>query len=300
MKLVSFSAYDSTIQAGVLMEHHGEFREPHILGLLWSDITGSNSEDYSYIGPPGYPTVLDFVASGRTSAETKDTHPYFALNEVHLHTPLANPPRVFAIGLNYRDHAIESGMDIPSTPVVFFKLQSAIVGPGEAIVLPKNSTQPDYEAEFAFVIGKGGYRIPAAQWREHVYGYTIVNDVSARDVQLATSQWSMGKSFPTFCPIGPAIVTADEIPDPHSLDISLSIGGEILQSSNTRELIFKIPELIEYLSSITPLVPGDIVSTGTPNGVGLGRTPKRWLQPGETVTITVEGIGSLANPVVAE
>jgi len=191
-------------------------------------------------------------------------------------------------------------MAIPATPVVFFKLQSAIIGPGEPIVLPKNSTEPDYEAEFAFVIGKGGYRIPASAWRDHVYGYTIVNDVSARDVQFSTTQWSMSKSFPTFCPIGPAIVTADEIPDPHTLQISLTIDDEQLQNSNTRELVFKIPELIEYLSSITPLLPGDIVSTGTPPGVGLGRTPKRWLKPGETVSITVEGLGTLTNPVVAE
>jgi 2-keto-4-pentenoate hydratase/2-oxohepta-3-ene-1,7-dioic acid hydratase in catechol pathway len=150
------------------------------------------------------------------------------------------------------------------------------------------------------VIGMGGYRIAADEWRRHVYGYTIVNDVSARDVQRATSQWSLSKSFPTFCPMGPAIVTAGEIPDPHALAISLAIDGQLLQSSNTRELIFKIPVLIEYLSSITPLLPGDIVSTGTPSGVGVGRTPRRWLRPGETVTITVEGLGSLTNPVVAE
>jgi 2-keto-4-pentenoate hydratase/2-oxohepta-3-ene-1,7-dioic acid hydratase in catechol pathway len=152
----------------------------------------------------------------------------------------------------------------------------------------------------AFVIGKGGFRIPATAWREHVYGYTIVNDVSARDVQFATSQWTMSKSFPTFCPLGPAVVTADEISDPHRLNIGLSIDGVVLQNSNTRELIFRIPELIEYLSSITPLLPGDIVSTGTPSGVGLGRTPKRWLKPGETVTVTVQGLGSLINPVIAE
>jgi 2-keto-4-pentenoate hydratase/2-oxohepta-3-ene-1,7-dioic acid hydratase in catechol pathway len=184
--------------------------------------------------------------------------------------------------------------------VVFFKLQTSIVGPGEAIVLPRNSAEPDYEAELAFVVGKGGFRIPASAWRDHVYGYTIVNDVSARDIQRSTSQWSMAKSFPTFCPMGPAIVTADEIADPHELAISLSIDGEVLQNSNTRELLFKIPDLIEYLSSIAPLLPGDIVSTGTPSGVGMGRTPKRWLKPGETVTVTVEGLGSLTNPVVAE
>jgi 2-keto-4-pentenoate hydratase/2-oxohepta-3-ene-1,7-dioic acid hydratase in catechol pathway len=191
-------------------------------------------------------------------------------------------------------------MALPSAPVVFFKMPTAIVGPGDDIVLPNNSTEPDYEAELAFVIGKGGYRVPATAWREHVYGYTIINDVSARDVQRATSQWSLAKSFPTYCPMGPDIVTADEIPDPHQLAISLSIDGEILQNSNTRELIFKIPELIEYISSITPLLPGDIVSTGTPSGVGMGRTPQRWLQPGETVTVTIQGLGSLTNPVVAE
>ena len=197
-------------------------------------------------------------------------YPGHKLSEVRLHAPLANPPRIFAIGLNYRDHAAESKMALPSAPVVFFKMPTAIIGPGDAIVLPKNSTEPDYEAELAFVIGKGGYRIPAAAWREHVYGYTIINDVSARDVQRATSQWSLAKSFPTYCPMGPAIVTADEIADPHELAIQLSINGEVLQNSNTRELVFKIPELIEYISSITPLLPGDIVSTGTPVWRGHG------------------------------
>jgi 2-keto-4-pentenoate hydratase/2-oxohepta-3-ene-1,7-dioic acid hydratase in catechol pathway len=226
--------------------------------------------------------------------------PRHSIASVRLRAPLPNPPRVFAIGLNYRDHAKESGQPVPTTPVVFFKLTSAIVGPGEPIVLPRNSTQPDYEAEFAFVIGKGGYRIPGATWREHVYGYTIVNDVSARDVQFATSQWSLSKSFPSFCPMGPAIVSADEIADPHALSIGLSIDGETMQNSSTKELVFGVPELIEYISSITQLLPGDIVSTGTPPGVGLARKPPRWLKAGDTVTVTVEGLGSLTNPVVAE
>lgn len=245
----------------------------------------------------GYADTLAVIAAGVTEAAAGEALP---LSQVKLHAPLGNPPRVFAIGLNYRDHAKEAKMALPEVPVVFFKLPTAIIGPGEAIVLPRNSKEPDYEAELAFVIGKGGYRIPAAAWRKHVYGYTIVNDVSARDVQRATSQWSMAKSFPTFCPMGPAIVTVDEIADPHQLGISLTIGGEILQKSNTRELIFKIPELIEYLSSITPLLPGDIVSTGTPSGVGMWRTPRRWLKLGETVTASVEGLGALTNPVTAE
>jgi 2-keto-4-pentenoate hydratase/2-oxohepta-3-ene-1,7-dioic acid hydratase in catechol pathway len=277
MKLVSFSAADGRIRPGALIE-----KDTKVV-----DLSGSCADALAAI-------AADVTAVDAPSAAT------LGVDEVRLHAPLANPPRVFAIGLNYRDHAKESGMEVPKTPVVFFKLTTSIIGPGENIVLPKNSTEPDYEAEFAFVIGKGGYRIPAAAWREHVYGYTIVNDVSARDVQFATSQWSMSKSFPTFCPMGPAIVTADEIADPHQLAIGLSIDGEVLQNSNTRELVFGIPQLIEHLSSITPLLPGDVVSTGTPPGVGLGRTPRRWLKPGETVTVTIEGLGSLTSPVVAE
>jgi 2-keto-4-pentenoate hydratase/2-oxohepta-3-ene-1,7-dioic acid hydratase in catechol pathway len=276
MKLISFSTKSSEARPGFLFD---------------------DTKTILDLSPGGFSSTLDVIARGNVSQLAASR---LGLEDAKLHPPLANPPRIFAIGLNYRDHAKESGMEIPSTPVVFFKLATAIIGPGEAIVLPKNSTQPDYEAEFAFVIGKGGYRIAAADWCDHVYGYTIVNDVSARDVQFSSTQWSMSKSFPTFCPLGPAIVTADEIADPHALGISLSIDGEVLQNSNTRELVFKIPELIEYLSSITPLLPGDIVSTGTPPGVGLGRTPKRWLKPGETVTITIEGLGSLTNPVVAE
>lgn len=278
MHLVSFSIADRKPRPGILLPQNG-----CVIDLS-----------------PDYASTLAVIAAGIRSVGSAERYPSHRLDDVRLLAPLANPPRVFAIGLNYREHAAETGKELPSAPVVFFKQPTAIVGPGEAIVLPKNSAEPDYEAEFAFVIGKGGYRIAASAWREHVYGYTVVNDVSARDVQRATSQWSLSKSFPTFCPLGPAIVTADEIADPHQLAISLSIDGESLQNSNTRELIFKIPALIEYISSITPFLPGDIVSTGTPSGVGVGRTPKRWLKPGETVTIEIEGIGSLSNPVRAE
>jgi 2-keto-4-pentenoate hydratase/2-oxohepta-3-ene-1,7-dioic acid hydratase in catechol pathway len=278
MHLVTYSAAGGHRCPGVLLQQSGTL----------IDLSASHAE------------TLAVIAAGLNSIDSPAAYPGHNLSDVTLHAPLLNPPRIFAIGLNYRDHAAEARMALPSAPVVFFKMPTAIIGPGDTIVLPRNSNEPDYEAELAFVVGKGGYRIPASAWREHVYGYTIVNDVSARDVQRATSQWSLAKSFPTFCPMGPAIVTTDEIPDPHQLAISLSIDGETLQNSNTRELIFKIPELIEYISSITPLLPGDIVSTGTPSGVGLGRTPKRWLKPGETVTVTIEGLGSLSNPVCAE
>ncbi|MBW4043863.1 fumarylacetoacetate hydrolase family protein [Acidipila rosea] len=245
----------------------------------------------------GFEDVLSIIRAGKAGIEKAAAAPA-TIENAKLAAPLANPPRIFGIGLNYHDHAIESNMAIPKTPVVFMKLACGIIGPGQAIELPSISTQPDYEAEFAIVIGKGGRNI-TDNWRDHIFGYTILNDVSARDVQLATSQWTLGKSFPTFAPMGPAIVTADEIADPHALDVKLEIDGELLQNSNTRELIFKAPELLRYISSITPLEPGDIISTGTPAGVGLGRTPQRWLKPGETVAIEIAGLGRLVNPVVA-
>jgi len=278
MKLVSFSESDGLIRPGVLLEE----------GSMVVDLTTA-----------GHADTLAAITAGVIKLETGGAYRGYKLDDVKLHAPLANPPRVFCIGLNYRDHAIESGMEIPKFPVVFFKMTPSIVGPGDAIVLTSMTKEPDYEAEFAFVIGKGGFAIPAAEAMDQVYGYTIINDVSARDIQFSTSQWSLSKSLPTYCPMGPAIVTADEIADPHALDVELSIDGEVLQHSNTRELVFKIPALIEYISAITPLLPGDIVSTGTPFGVGLGRNPKRWLKPGETVKITIEGLGHLTNPVVA-
>ena len=279
MKLVSFSIGDGRVRPGALLDEGG----------LVVDLTAA-----------GYADALAVIAAGVSAIDKPGAYPAYKLSEVRLHAPFANPPRIFAIGLNYREHAIESKLTLPEFPVVFFKLQTSIVGPGEAIVLPRNSNEPDYEVELAFVIGKGGFRIPGSEWRDHVYGYTIVNDVSARDIQRSTSQWSMSKSFPTFCPMGPAIVTAGEIADPHDLAIGLSISGEVLQNSRTSQLVFGVPALIEYLSSIAPLLAGDIVSTGTPSGVGLGRTPPRWLRPGDIVTATVEGLGSLTNPVVAE
>jgi len=250
-----------------------------------------------------YRSMFSIICGGEEAlaeAELLVSGERISLDTIKLFAPLQQPPRIFCVGLNYRDHAVESKMEIPKVPTVFLKLASALIGPNAAIELPSNSSQPDYEAEFACVIGKGGSRIACDAWRDHVFGYTILNDVSARDVQLATSQWTLGKSFNTFAPLGPSIVTKDEIADPHALDVKLSIDGVVLQHSNTRELIFKLPDLIAYISSITPLQPGDIISTGTPAGVGLGRTPQRWLQAGETITIEVSGLGTLVNPVTRE
>lgn len=296
MRIIAFSIGDEAEpHAGLLDVARADAEEATLTELQWNDLLQAPKER----GTP-FPTTLDVLRFGPIQLREENTHRRFKNGHYRLHAPLINPPRIFAIGLNYREHAIETHMEFPKFPVVFFKLPTAIVGPGEAIVLPKETKEPDYEAELAVVIGKGGYRIPAERAMQHVFGYTIVNDVSARDIQRSTSQWSMAKSLPTFCPMGPSIVTADEIADPHALAIGTTIGGETLQHSNTNELIFRIPQLIEYLSSITPLLPGDVISTGTPSGVGMGRTPKRWLRAGETVTTWIEGIGELKNPVVAE
>jgi 2-keto-4-pentenoate hydratase/2-oxohepta-3-ene-1,7-dioic acid hydratase in catechol pathway len=281
MRLVTYRDRDRSTKPGVS------------LGEEIDDISDQVADIRSLIeaGPDALGRLRTFLQGGTRR---------IPLARVELLAPLQNPPRIFCVGLAYRDHAIETHQEIPKVPTIFLKLTSALNGPRSAVVLPKLTQQPDYEAEFAFVIGKGGKSISAQAWDEHVFGYTIMNDVSARDVQMATSQWSLGKSFDTFAPLGPAIVTKDEVPDPHALDIKLTIGGEVLQHSNTRQLIFRVPDLIAHLSAITPLEAGDIISAGTPAGVGLGRTPHRWLRPGETIVTEIESLGQLVNPVVAE
>ena len=267
-------------------------------------VDSQGREEVADLSALGYPGVLDIMAGGRPALDEVRSKlgnvAHLPLSAVTLHAPIPRPPRIFAIGLNYQKHAAESNMQVQKVPTVFMKLSSSVVGTRHPIILPRLSSQPDYEAEFAVVIGKPGYQIGAADAMSHVFGYTICNDVSARDIQLSTAQWTLGKSFPTFTPMGPAITTADEVPDPHALDISLAIDGETLQNSNTSDLIFKVPELIAYISSITPLEIGDIISTGTPEGVGLGRTPKRWLKPDEEIVITIEKLGQLCNRTVAE
>ena len=259
------------------------------------------------LSPLGFTTLLDFIEAGpkslddaRTLAQESSASTQPRLSEVKLLAPIPRPRKLLCVGLNYRDHAKETNSPIPDVPTIFNKLATAVIGPGDKIVLPKVSKSPDYEAEFAFIIGRGGRHIRGEDWRAHVFGYTIVNDVSARDYQRATTQWLMGKTFDTFAPMGPWIITADEIPDPHNLDVQIDINGEILQNSNTRELIFKIPDLIAFLSSVFTLEPGDIVSTGTPAGVGVARTPPRFLRPGDDVRVKIPAIGELRNPVVAE
>jgi 2-keto-4-pentenoate hydratase/2-oxohepta-3-ene-1,7-dioic acid hydratase in catechol pathway len=219
---------------------------------------------------------------------------------VSLKAVVPNPEKVICIGLNYRDHAAETHASIPEVPTVFSKYANTLIGDGEPIVIPRVTQQVDYEAELAFVIGRGGRYIAESNAMGYVAGYTVFNDVTGRDYQFRTGQWTIGKTFDTFGPLGPALVTADEIPNPHALPIRLSINGEVLQDSNTSQLIFSIPALVAYLSQVMTLEPGDVVATGTPAGVGFVRQPPRFLRPHDRVRVEIEGLGVLENPVVAE
>jgi 2-keto-4-pentenoate hydratase/2-oxohepta-3-ene-1,7-dioic acid hydratase in catechol pathway len=223
-------------------------------------------------------------------------------SSVQLLAPIADPPKIICIGLNYRDHAAESGASVPKEPVLFSKFATAIIGPGQAIRLPAVSREVDYEAELVLVVGKKGRYLSATAALEHLAGCTIGHDVSARDWQLKKDgkQWLAGKTFDTFAPIGPVIVTMDELGDPHNLSIQLRLNGQLMQDSNTREMIFRASDLLAYISQVVTLEPGDLIFTGTPSGVGFTRKPPVFLKGGDVVEVEIEKIGVLRNPVVQE
>jgi 2,4-diketo-3-deoxy-L-fuconate hydrolase len=210
--------------------------------------------------------------------------------------PIPVPGKIICVGLNYRDHAAESGMVVPERPLIFSKWSNTLIGPGDPILLPSFSKEVDYEAELGLVIGTRAQRIAAADALAHVRGYLCANDVSARDIQFLDGQWARGKSLDTFCPVGP-LVPAAELPDPQSLGIRAILNGETLQDSTTADMIFTIPELISYISHSITLEPGDLILTGTPPGVGFARKPPIYLQPGDEITVEIDGIGTLTNPV---
>ena len=213
--------------------------------------------------------------------------------------PIPRPGKIVCVGLNYRDHAEEQGVDLPKAPLFFAKYTTALIGPGEPIVIPPAVTQCDYEPELGVVIGSTVRGVSRENALEVVAGYICANDVSARDLQFADGQWTRGKSPDTFCPVGPRLVPAAEVADPHALRIRAIVNGEVLQDSTTANLIFGIDEIISYASQTSTLEAGDLILTGTPAGVGVFRDPKRLLQPGDTVTIEIEGLGELTNPIVA-
>jgi 2-keto-4-pentenoate hydratase/2-oxohepta-3-ene-1,7-dioic acid hydratase in catechol pathway len=219
---------------------------------------------------------------------------------VKLLPPIPDPQKIVCLGLNYADHAKEGGVPVPKEPVLFSKYPTALIGHEEAIVLPPVSKEVDYEAELVIVIGKRGRHVAAEQAMEYIAGYTIGHDVSARDWQLKKDgkQWMVGKTFDTFAPTGPTLVTPDEVPDPHHLGIRLRRNGETMQNSNTKQMIFSVPAIVAYLSQVFTLEPGDLVFTGTPPGVGFARKPPVFLQAGDVVEVEIDGLGVLRNPVV--
>ena len=222
------------------------------------------------------------------------------LSSVDLRPVVPRPERVICLGLNYRAHVEETKRELPTYPVLFAKWASTLTAAGAPIALPGESTQVDFEAELAVVIGRRGRRIPRAEALSHVAGYTIANDVTMRDYQYKTHQWLQGKAWDRSTPVGPWLVTADELPDPGQLDLSLRLNGELMQSSNTNRMIFDVATIVATISEFTELSPGDLLLTGTPGGVGYRRDPQVLLQPGDDVTVEIEGIGTMTNAVVAE
>ncbi len=219
--------------------------------------------------------------------------------DAYWFAPVPRPGKIVCVGLNYRDHAEESGLAVPATPVIFSKFSSCVIAPGEPVVIPRTSEKVDFEAELAVVIGKHAKNVRGDRAYDYVLGYTVFNDVTARDFQFGDGQWQRGKSCDTFAPMGATIVTTDEIPDPHTLRIKLTINGTTMQDSNTSQLIFSVPQIIEFITQSTSLEPGDVIATGTPAGVGFARKPPVFLQAGDVMDIDIEKIGGLGNPVVA-
>ncbi|MFC9599373.1 fumarylacetoacetate hydrolase family protein [Peribacillus butanolivorans] len=287
MKIASFS---------VKSDHHiGIVQDDQIISL-------------TALGPDDFPACMKtFIERGselRKRAEQLieqrgNDDAKFSLSEVKFLPPIAQPEKIICVGLNYIDHCKETGMEPPTSPVIFSKYANAIVGHNDVIEIPINSKEVDFEAELAIVIGKKAKNVSEEEANDYVFGYTIMNDISARDLQFQDGQWSRGKTADTFAPIGPVVVTHDEVGDPHELAISLELNGEMMQDSNTSNLIFTVPQIISFLSQSMTLKPGDLIATGTPPGVGMGRNPKVWLKNGDRMNVSIERIGTLSNHVKA-
>lgn len=269
--------------------------EDELIDLSWI-LNGNGLNDYEITRC--FDLATGFLEKAR-KAFSDDSLPKFKCSEIKMCAPVPRPNKIICIGLNYRNHAIESGMEIPKSPIIFSKFSTCVIGANESILLPKGSEQVDFEAELAFIIGRKTRNVKRENAINHVFGYTNFNDVSARDFQFADGQWQRGKSCDTFAPMGEFIATTDEIKDPHNLRIRFRLNGAILQDSTTNELIFKIPELIEFLSESITLEPGDVISTGTPPGVGFARQPPVFLKDGDIAEVEIEGLGILSNPVKA-
>ena len=272
-----------------------EIIDPQILAEVAETTLPSTMEELIGLGEKGIRTVEQLAAN---STRTEKRKAALKIGEAHFLAPVSSPPKIICLGLNYRDHAEEAGADIPEEPIIFMKPRTAIVGPYEHIIRPTSVKELDYEAELAIVIGKKGRNIAVSEAEKHVFGYTAFNDISAREIQFKDRQWTRGKSFDTFAPIGPCITTADQIGNPSNLKIRARVNGELRQDSSTRNMVFDIYEVIHHISRVMTLEPCDIIATGTPAGVAVFMKPTpKFLSPGDLVEIEIENIGTLGNKV---
>lgn len=254
---------------------------------------------------PGLPDEMSaLLSAGREALAAAEAAaakaPRIPLDDVHLLAPLPRPPKLLAVGLNYAEHVAEAGLEPPAVPHIFNKQVTCVTGPYDPVHLPRASKLLDYEGELAFVVGRRCRHVPRERAAQVIAGYTVMNDVSVRDWQLRSPTITMGKSFDTHGPMGPWLVTADEVGDPHSLGLRTWVNGELRQDASTKELIFDCFAIVEHLSTAFTLEPGDVVTTGTPSGVALGMKPPRWLEAGDVVRIEIERIGQIENPVIEE
>jgi acylpyruvate hydrolase len=297
MKLVRFSSNGQSPRLGLLQGDRVADVQQSVAATLAARGVTRAQEIAAVLVPGSTRAFLEGGVAGRDAVAGITEWVTLPRASVRLHAPIDDPGKFICIGLNYRDHAEEANQPIPKEPPIFPKWANAILDPGEPILRPRGSTQLDWEVELGVVIGAPARFVSRERALEHVFGYTIINDVSARDFQFLTSQWAAGKIGDTMAPVGPYIADRAEVPDPHSLELALSVNGKPMQKGNTKTFIFDVSYIVSYLSSLMTLMPGDLIATGTPPGVGFARKPPVFLQPGDTCRLEITGLGVLENPV---
>ena len=297
MKLVRFSTNGQTPRLGILDGERVADVQQSLTATLARRGVVRAQEIAEALVPQSTRRFLEGGAASRDAVAAITEWVTVPRTSARLHAPISDPGKFICIGLNYKDHAEEAGMPIPKEPPIFPKWNNTILDPGEPILRPRGSTQLDWEVELGVVIGRTARHVPREQALDYVWGYVNINDVSARDFQFITSQWSAGKIADTFAPVGPFNADRAEIPDPHVLDLKLWVNGTQMQSGNTRKFIFDVRYIVSYLSGLLTLEPGDLIATGTPPGVGFGKKPPVFMQPGDVCRLEITGLGTLENPV---
>ncbi|MEA2089273.1 MAG: fumarylacetoacetate hydrolase family protein [Thermoproteota archaeon] len=294
MKLIRFR-YQNGESFGVLRNQEKVLRLP-ALAKAQKRLFPFTLEGLILLGEKGVKLTEELVLG---STEKERGEATCKLDDVVLLAPVASPPKIVCLGLNYRDHAEEQGADLPDEPILFMKPRTAIIGPNELIIKPDFVKQLDYEAELVIVVGRKGKNIPASEAKNYIFGYTAFNDVSARDIQFKDKQWTRGKSFDTFAPVGPCIATVNQMKNPNDLCICARVNEELRQNSSTKNMVFNVYEVIHHISRVMTLEPGDIIATGTPAGVGVFMKPKpKFLKAGDLVEVEIENIGTLRNKIM--